>query len=463
MEKREILFSCAGTTDPVRGLRDGGLMHIARHYRPDKICMFLSAGMEKNIPLYDRMTEVMREKWGYAPEIRMVKSGIKDPSNLDELDGPMQAAFQEFADENPDAKILINLSSGTPQMEIILSQLALSPRYGVKGIQVKNPERQAGTTERVNSQRYNAEEELANNLDEDPKAENRCVEPGLFPIKRERAWQTVRKLLERGDYAAVLDRADADLPAPLTAVVSHLHLRDLLQDKEARNTVAGLPEEIQQAIPFYPEKPVGGYAPPNYWDVVNYWLMMKNGLRAQRYSEFLLRLEVLAVYLEEEQLKKLLTEQGYHDVTYSKGERGDRILSMDALNERYPEIYKNLCDRISKMSKDSSKKPENGRSVFLFTTLLLDMMDEGNMKEFFKRCDAITPSRNNVAHRLKAVTKDAFGKEIALSGMKKKSFDEKLTAFLQRVEETIQAIYPQCDPAVFDLHDKCVEYIERNR
>ena len=187
--REQILFSCVGTTDPARGQHDGGLMHIARHYRPTAICMFVSKEMEKNIPYYEKMREIMRDKWGYEPEISMIRSGIQDPSDLDGLYEPMGKAFEEFAAAYPGAEILINLSSGTPQMEIILSQFALSARYPVKGIQVKSPERKAATTDRVNSPRYNLEQELEHNLDEEPGAENRCVIPQLFAIRRERQWK----------------------------------------------------------------------------------------------------------------------------------------------------------------------------------------------------------------------------------------------------------------------------------
>ena len=41
----DILFTCAGTTDPVRGGHDGGILHIMRHYRPEKVYLFLSKEM----------------------------------------------------------------------------------------------------------------------------------------------------------------------------------------------------------------------------------------------------------------------------------------------------------------------------------------------------------------------------------------------------------------------------------
>ena len=37
-----ILFTCMGTSDPVRGYRDGPMLHILRWYRPEKVWVFLT-------------------------------------------------------------------------------------------------------------------------------------------------------------------------------------------------------------------------------------------------------------------------------------------------------------------------------------------------------------------------------------------------------------------------------------
>ena len=42
-----ILFTPAGDTDPVRGYRDGAILHILRHYEVDKVILFLTKEMEE--------------------------------------------------------------------------------------------------------------------------------------------------------------------------------------------------------------------------------------------------------------------------------------------------------------------------------------------------------------------------------------------------------------------------------
>lgn len=127
-----VLFTCVGTTDTVRGLRDGGMMHAMRHYRPQKVYIFVSSEMEmlnQRDRRYEKTFRFIQEKWGgYAPEVRYNLSGIVDADDLDQVAQPMSDFFEQVVRENPQAQILINLSSGTPQMKMILAQLALNNR-----------------------------------------------------------------------------------------------------------------------------------------------------------------------------------------------------------------------------------------------------------------------------------------------------------------------------------------------
>ena len=153
-----VLYSCIGTTDPVRGMRDGGLMHILRFYRPEAVYLFLSREMVERDGADDRIAKTfafLRENWeGYSPRLVRFETDIEDPSDMDALTAPMDALLQQALEESPGTEILLNLSSGTPQMQILLAQMALDPRYPTRGIQVKNPEKQSGTAERSNTKTY---------------------------------------------------------------------------------------------------------------------------------------------------------------------------------------------------------------------------------------------------------------------------------------------------------------------
>ena len=42
---KKVLFSPVGGTDPIKYLRDGSMLHICRHYRPDIVYLYISHEM----------------------------------------------------------------------------------------------------------------------------------------------------------------------------------------------------------------------------------------------------------------------------------------------------------------------------------------------------------------------------------------------------------------------------------
>ena len=79
-----LLFTCMGTSDPVRGYHDGPMLHIIRHYRPEVICVFLSgeaAALDGCGARLDTVLSHVQNNWGgYSPELRVVRTQIEDPS-----------------------------------------------------------------------------------------------------------------------------------------------------------------------------------------------------------------------------------------------------------------------------------------------------------------------------------------------------------------------------------------------
>ena len=169
----DILFTCAGTTDPVRGGHDGGILHIMRYYRPEKVYLFLSKEIvdyEKKDHRFERTFRYASEKWSYLLEWHEEQTDLEDVADLDAVSEPLYGFFRRAVEENPGCRILINLSSGTPQMKIILAQLALSLQAPVLGVQVLNPKKQSGDSKRTNDPDYDVEFELELNEDDEPGA-----------------------------------------------------------------------------------------------------------------------------------------------------------------------------------------------------------------------------------------------------------------------------------------------------
>ena len=193
------------------------MLHILRHYRPEVVCLLFTPEVRKLAEADERYEKVffhLKSHWdGYAPVVLEQDFSVSDVSDMDELDQPLHDVMNRLSREYADAEILVNITSGTPQMQMLLSQMVLELRYHARGIQVKTPEKKAGTTVRTNdSENYDIDLEIECNEDEQEGAPNRCVEPELFSVRRKNQWQQVEALLNQRCFRGVAEMR----PAPLS-------------------------------------------------------------------------------------------------------------------------------------------------------------------------------------------------------------------------------------------------------
>ncbi|MGM9661279.1 MAG: type III-A CRISPR-associated CARF protein Csm6 [Faecousia sp.] len=389
-----VLYSCFGTTDPVRGMRDGGMMHIMRFYRPEAVYLFLS----KEIVELDRADQriaktfaYIRENWGgYNPSVTRVETDIEDPSDIDALMEPMDKLLQQVVSEHPKTEVLLNLSSGTPQMQIILAQMALDPRYPTKGIQIKSPERASGRAERTNMKRYPVDEALGLNEDEEPDAPNRCCEPKMIAVRREAVRNQLRSLLSQRNYAAIAQMS-ADLPAPVPKLARHLDYRSRFQLKEAEAEASGLAG--------YGLLTDRGVYPYPVYELIEYFAMLKNLVYLQRYTDFMLRLNPFVVRLQTVLLEKSLKPLGLTEQDFIAVVNGRKKIRPRMIKSKLPELLTFMESAFNRPveERDISIRAMNVMLAYFQvdeTTLqLLESCERGNQE-----------LRNSVAHDLFAVT-----------------------------------------------------------
>ncbi len=441
---KRILFSCVGTTDPVRGEHDGPMLHILRHYHPEKVWIFLTPEIRELGKSDDRFEKTRRwicEHWnGYCPEFHYIDSNIRNAHDIDALYLPLRETMAQLSREKPDAEILINLSSGTPQMQMILSQFAMDTRYHTRGIQVSNFERSSGKSQRANDKEYFVELELECNEDEQPDAENRCIEPEMFAIRREHLRKQITALLDARDFDAVEELRDS-LPENLGNLISHLAARNRLQGTEAWR-LAGLIKDLPFKLYAYKSGSREGYNA-----VSEYYLMMNNLVKAGNCTEFLLHLEPLTLTLQMAILNKLMQGTGYRIEDFLLMEKNRLKFDPFQMKSALPELYAHYEQTIAR----SWEVRVNEISTYVCNDLLSYYPDvPEKAKSLFIHYDLLKDLRNQLAHTLCAVTAEDV----------KTACGVEATKLLEEIEATIIIGFPVCDPVVFSVYDKSIEYIK---
>jgi len=136
----KILISAVGTTDPISNNHDAALLHIARNYRPDKIVLVYSQEM---LVKQDLINKVLLSIEGYNPIIEIDSTTLNnDEVHLfDKMYEVMGLIIQKYT--NNDDEIILNLSSGTPQIKSALFALNRINDYNTQAIQVATPKKGA--------------------------------------------------------------------------------------------------------------------------------------------------------------------------------------------------------------------------------------------------------------------------------------------------------------------------------
>ncbi len=218
-----ILFSPVGTADPLTILGEGPLLQIVRNYQPQKIVLFLSPEMAKYEDVDSRYTlaieKLANEELGIeTPEIQEERSERTDVHRYDFYIEDFSQILTRLHDENPDAEIIVNVSSGTPAMEQALVALDAFGRLGLRAIQVATPKK--GTNDpgdREDPNEYSLDTLWKLNLENEHRNENRCIEVESAHFGDLLLRDNTRALVNNYDYVAASILADQSKTFPSEA------------------------------------------------------------------------------------------------------------------------------------------------------------------------------------------------------------------------------------------------------
>lgn len=446
--EEKVLFTCVGSTDPVRGERDGALLHIIRHYLPQRVYIVLSAEMEKKHQKDDRYNKAIQkfcEDFKQEIDVRFLFSEIKDVSDFDIFDTYFEEQLTAIIRENPQAEILLNISSGSPQMTMTLCLLATKAKFkNTKVIQVKSPEKGANISDTTIKENYDTDMSIVRNKDNDSSAENRCSEPRIFAIKRAFELKQVQTLLENYEYeSAKILLSSFGLPESSSLAMTlteHLLDRQNLKLSEAKKRVAGMNISINLM-------PVSN---PKCIEETEFFLVLQNLCTTGKITEFTLRLNPFIIRIQELYLlKKLDFDCSKIKITNSKN---IEEISRKKIQEQDAKLMTFLDRKCKDGFKDSIP------SIFVYNGVISYCSQHNKNAEtrsyikLFKICERVNCERNSSAHSLYGINEQ----DLKIIGTSSKQI-------LETCKELLTICYgKECSPEIFDLYDRVNVFIMQN-
>ena len=285
----KVLISAVGTTDPISNNRDAALLHIARTYRPEQIVLVYS---EEMLVKRDLVEKALCSIEDYHPKVVIESIILKNDEVylFDKMYEVMGQIIEKYS--GTDHQLILNLSSGTPQIISALFALNRINDYNTQAIQVATPNKSANR-KYVPLSSEGEQKLFDENEDNQKEYEDRTIKDKAEKFNQSLIKRYLRSLIEAYDYLAVekiVIRRDSKGLIPNKQLA---RLRIILTDLVSVFKKQEVLSEIQQ----YPLSEIEKKA-------LNYFLMIEILNKRGQVADVLIKSKSLVEFILEDRIKR---------------------------------------------------------------------------------------------------------------------------------------------------------------
>lgn len=417
----KILISAVGTTDPISNDHDAALLHIARNYRPDKIVLVYSQEM---LVKQDLINKVLLSIEGYNPIIEIDSTILNNEEVFlfDKMYEVMGLIVQKYT--NDDDEIILNLSSGTPQIISALFALNRINDYNTQAIQVATPKKGANREYKPLTD-SEIDALIVENQDNSLDFVDRSIKDKSEKFTQALVKRHLRSLIASFDYQAaeaIINRKEYN---KLLSKKRIAYIREKLYDfsRVFKN------QSILSDILSFPLE-------DSQKKALNYYLMIDVLKEREHIADVLIKAKSLAEFVIEETIKK-----DHEGLIVFDG-------NLPKLNPDFPDCEAILDDIDKKMKKSRGIEDTEERIFSVQSTL--NLLSYLNILEFYEYDSqlqtaingilSLNGERNKVAHGLSEI-------DTRLLSRKK----------LKQLSENLRLLLVDClgiDSSYFNYYDK---------
>ncbi len=400
-----VLFSPIGATDPVRDDYDGPMLHIVRHYKPERIYLFYTKEMKRKSELVRKALE------SFDVKLEEILTDIDNPHDFDIFARKFDPLLNRIQAENPDSKLLVNITSGTPQMNSALCLEVVTSNVKLNAIQVASPSK--GSNE--NKAHGGKLDENLDNIMEDGEyiSPNRCIEPNLLTFKRASLKRDIISLTENYEYRAAYKKLKQEIELFNEEVLTLVEYANLRQNDNNKFENSRWHNEFN----FIEDEKVKL--------ACDYYCILSNKAKTGELSYFVLLLKVLAEYIAQDLTKNI-----------------NEIEANKILNQYY--ILKNRGKYIPHFVNEKGNKTITYNLEQYIALMRAKRMHKPSIESLSKINEQIG-NRNALAHKLHRETK--INTNLSLNLLRQLITDN----YIDKVEESGFKIYDLINEKIKDI------------
>mgnify|MGYP005762381849 FL=1 len=363
------LISCIGDTDPIRNRHDGALLHLVRVFRPKKILLIYSEhalSKETNILL------ALNSIDGYNPMIEKSDEVISDSEVFifDKMYEVLNGIISKYSKEDED--LILNLSSGTPQMKSALFTINRLKDINVKAYQVVTPSHSSNEGIKHDNN-LDIDYLISTNLDNRDDFEKRILEDKAEKFQQTLIKRTMKDLLNSFDYESLYN----------------LSKRYRVLSKNKMKKIVSSLKDLTEAVKY--QKLLKVVDQTEYCErekkLINSYLIILLQTNRELVSEVLIRSKNIGEYACE-----LYLEKNYPDlILWDKGRP-----YLNSIN--YPDIESKLLN-----NKDIHYRKEQYLNIHFYIQILKELDEDEELIESLNKLSGYNQQRNKVAHGLSEI------------------------------------------------------------
>lgn len=427
----KILFSPVGNTDPWRNDRDGAMLHIVRHYQPDLIFLFFTESIwegtartegHKNYDWVKLITSISPDA---TVEIKVAK--IENAHDFDSYKDCFHSYLTDLEKKFPKAELILNVTSGTPQMETTLCLEYITYPNNKICVQVATPLSESNAQTKY-AQPDCQEVDLMIVNEEEAHADSRCQEIAIISFHEAMVRNQVRSLVLNYDYEAALFLINSQkafrnkdkMRKLLTTVTEDIKTHHVFSEisKRHKNT------DLQKAL-FH-------------------CLLLQMRFKRRDVAETLIRVKTIAEFIIEKYLGK-----HYPNVIIFRGNGNKRKPYLNTQQDAkwFIDYRKTLSSAGMTFYEDRIL----GLPAFICLLTILEPQKE--MLKLAKKVDIINDLRNSVAHNLEELS--------LVKDNSEKGNTAYITDAVKAVIEMVKLVYPHIQEKDFAYFDSFNEQLKR--
>ena len=380
----EILVSAVGTTDPISNNRDAALLHIARTYRPEQIVLVYS---EEMLVKRDLVEKALCSIEDYHPKVVIESIILKNDEVylFDKMYEVMGQIIEKYS--GTDHQLILNLSSGTPQIISALFALNRINDYNTQAIQVATPNKSANR-KYVPLSSEDEQKLFDENEDNQKDYEDRTIKDEAEKFNQSLIKRHLRNLISSYDYLAAEELVTRKEYNKLLSKKKLSRLRDLLNDFVKVFKTQAILKDIQGYSLTEVEK-----------KALNYFLMIEVLKERGQVADVLIKSKSYVEFIIEEKIKKDYPELIKYDGTFPK------------LNEEYKDFeaildFIDLEFKKAKGIKDEKERiysPQSTLNLLSYENILSYYQVSPELLKSIKLINSLNGERNKVAHGLSEI------------------------------------------------------------